>query len=214
MAPKSKIPLRVSHAMVVGKSVASACVFRGFYRVARDGVTEIPSRSPYLMKLDIRTPFPCRAEDYWAITGDPAFMALADQHAEIRRDRVEARELPDGRRFQRMRYTSLRPLPPVASRVLGVSHLVYEQEETLDDARLSLDWTVRSPIGGDRFDARGIYHVLPAVPGCERLVRGEIRVTIPLVGGQIEKQIVTEIQRSYDRSAEVMRRWLVGERRL
>lgn len=166
------------------------------------------------MKLDVRTPFACKAEELWAITGDPVFMAQADEEAEITRLILESRTLPDKRRQNRTRYTSKRPLSPVAARIMGVQHVSYEQIEIIDDSRLSLDWEVKSPIGGDRFDARGTYRILPAIPGCERVVQGEIRVSVALVGGQIEKQIVSEIQHSYERSADVLRRWLLGQRKI
>jgi hypothetical protein len=160
------------------------------------------------MLLDLRHPFPCRAEVFWEITSDPAFMAAADDEAEIIREKLEERVMEDGRVFHRLRYTSRRPLPAVAARLMGTPHVSFEQNEWIDNERLSLEWVVKSPIGGDRFRAKGTYRVLPAIPGCERVVQGEIRVAVPLVGGPIEKQIVAEIKHSYDRAAEVLLRWL------
>jgi hypothetical protein len=56
----------------------------------------------------------------------------------------------------------------------------------------------------------GTSKVLPTDTGCERIIEGEIKVAIPLVGGTIEKVVFEQIEKSYDRAADVIRRHLTG----
>ena len=39
---------------------------------------------------------------------------------------------------------------------------------------------------------------------------GEIKVNVMLVGGQIEKAVVAEIEKSYDRMAAASKEWLAA----
>ncbi|RMG95814.1 MAG: DUF2505 domain-containing protein [Deltaproteobacteria bacterium] len=61
----------------------------------------------------------------------------------------------------------------------------------------------------DKLESRGVYRVEPAGPGrCLRIYEGEVRCTLPLVGGKVEKQLVSEIEESYRKATDFTRRFL------
>jgi hypothetical protein len=53
------------------------------------------------------------------------------------------------------------------------------------------------------------YSLIPQGPGkLRRTFEGDITVSIPLVGGRVEKSIIDDVRRSYDVAAEVTKEWL------
>ncbi len=166
------------------------------------------------MKMDIRHKFPCAAKHLWNLTNNPVFVAGTDERARVEKTVVEESTEPDGRRFQRVRFTSRVPLTPVAAKLLNASHLTYDQLQWIKDDDLYLDWEVLPPISTKRFKAVGEYRILPRgenEESCERVITGNIDVGVPLVGRRIEETVVNEIRRSYDLAAEFTLEWLANE---
>ena len=61
----------------------------------------------------------------------------------------------------------------------------------------------------DRFQLSGVFAVTPLGPGrCRREFAGEIKVSIPLLGGKIEKFMVDQIRDGYDQAAHITRDYL------
>jgi hypothetical protein len=110
-----------------------------------------------------------------------------------------------------MKYTSRTELPAVAARALGTSTLSYEQENRLDAATSKLTWVVRIPMLGDRVKASGTTLIVASGAGSRRTVEGEVSISIPLIGGQIEKVIGGEFEKSMGRAVEIAR-GLIEER--
>ena len=167
------------------------------------------------MKLDVTHTFPCPARYLWDLTNDPEFVAGSDARARVEKTVLEERTEPDGRRFQRLRFTSQVPLTPVAAKLLGASHLTYEQLQWIRDDEMRLDWEVLPPIAGRRFKAVGEYRIVPHGDDgeqCRRIVSGNIEVGVPMVGKRIEEAVVSEIRRSYDLAAEYTLEWLQARR--
>jgi hypothetical protein len=56
----------------------------------------------------------------------------------------------------------------------------------------------------DRFHLSGVFAVTPLGPGrCRREFSGEIRVSVPFLGGKIEKFMLDQIRDGYDQAARV-----------
>jgi hypothetical protein len=71
-----------------------------------------------------------------------------------------------------------------------------------------MEWTVIPDKLSDRLRAYGDYRLVDSPNGCRRIVQGKVEADLPLVGGRFEKLIATELQASYDRSAEFLKSWL------
>lgn len=163
------------------------------------------------MKLLVRHTFPCDPATFWKMYWDDAF------DAELRKESAVERELLEERRdgsvlVRRVRLTPERELPGPAAKLLGSNKLVYEQENRWDEAAGRLEWRVIPTVLPGKLDAQGTFLVRGVPGGCEQVIEGEITVNVRFIGGQIEKLIVGEVQQSYDRMAEVCRRWLTDRR--
>lgn len=161
------------------------------------------------MELRLAHRFPCDPATYWEATRDPAFEQKVRDEAEV--DYAPLTEQVNGdRTFTRARVSPRKELPPLVQKALGQARLSYVQEIDADNAAYTTRWKVVSDFLTDKISCGGTSRVVAAAGGCERIIEGQITVSLPIVGGTIEKQIVGEISRSYERAADVLRRYLAA----
>ncbi len=161
------------------------------------------------MKLYQQADFPCDANTIWEVFSSDAFAQELEAQTGIAvtiLERIQEGEIE----VERMRCVSKKELPKVMAKALGSKHLTYNQENRLDRASGRLTWRVDLPVLKDRVDVAGTTTVTTIPGGVRRTVDGEIHVKIRFVGGAIEKTIVTEFGKSYERASEIARR-LVSE---
>lgn len=159
------------------------------------------------MKLYVRHTFPCDPDTFWEMYWDDGFDQMMQRGSTVERELLEQRE-EDGVIVRRVRFTPQRELPGPAAKLLGSSKLIYEQENRWDPAASKMSWRVIPTVLPGKLDAQGTF-VVNAIPGgCEQVVDGDISVNVRFIGGQIEKAVVSEVELSYDRMAEVAREWL------
>ncbi len=159
------------------------------------------------MKLDIRHTFDCTPERFWEMYWSDELDAMLNEGSTIQRDLLEERREGDVL-VRRLRFTPERELPAAAASLLGASKLVYEQENRFDRANSVLHWQVIPTILPGKLDARGKLEVRPTSGGCEQVVTGDITVQVRFIGGQIEKAVIAEVEKSWNRTAETCRAWL------
>ena len=158
------------------------------------------------MKLAVTHSFPCSVDVFWQMFWDPAYDEMLSSSAAITKEILWDRE-EGGDRVWRMRFIPDRELPAMVAKAVGATKLVYEQESRLTSDGV-LHWEVFPTVVPDKVTAKGTMRVSASGDGITRVVDGEIKVRIPLVGGRIEKQIHQSVVESYDRAAEVRRQWL------
>lgn len=103
-----------------------------------------------------------------------------------------------------LRYASKRELPGMVAKALGSKHLAYEQHNRFDPAKSELVWKVIIP-GTDRVDVSGVTTIAASGSGSKRVVDGDITVRVRFIGGQIEKAVVAEFERSMRRAVDLAR---------
>lgn len=159
------------------------------------------------MEIRISHTFPCSARVYWETAWDPAFEKELRSEAEV--DFTILEERTEGNRnVMRTRISPRRELPLIAQKALGQTRFSYVQEVESDNTTYTTRWKVVSDILPEKLRCSGVSRVVETGGGCERVIEGTIDVSIPLVGGAVERQIVAEIERSYERAADVVRRHL------
>lgn len=156
------------------------------------------------MKLSVVSDLPGTPALAWEVFEGAEFQAALDAQTGLRTEVLGVRE-EGGVQIRALRYSSRTELPAVAARALGSSTLSYEQENRFDAAKSRLDWVVRIPALGDRVKAYGTSNIVPQGGGVRRTVEGEVTVGIPLIGGQIEKVVVGEFEKSMARAVEIAR---------
>jgi hypothetical protein len=164
------------------------------------------------VKLAVRHDFDCSVARYWEMYWDPEFDEALRRDAAVQRDLIEERT-EGAIQIRRLRFTPDRELPSAVAALIGAKKLVYEQENRWDSANNTMHWRVIPTFLQGKFDAKGLFKVVPlGADACQQVVEGEIVVNVPLVGGQIEKAVVAEVQRSYDKTAATCREWLESHR--
>lgn len=143
----------------------------------------------------------------WSTLLDPAYILAASKLSDIEKV-VERDEERDGKQFVRTRCTSPRELPLMMRKAIKSDKLVYHLEEVRDHANHTLQWRVIPAALASKVKAEGSYTLRATPNGCERLVKGEVRVTIPIVGSKIETGIGRELKTGYEKAAELTRTWL------
>ncbi len=161
------------------------------------------------MRFELRHAMPRSAAVAWqAFFHDDRYQAALQARADHDAEELE-RAVRGGLAYVKTQITSHKDLPPVMARAIGASRLSYVLEQWRDDAKMELRWKVTPPAARDKVRAEGTYRLVARPEGCERLVNGEISVSIPLVGGKIEKAIGGELKKSYEDSAVFARQWLM-----
>ena len=142
------------------------------------------------------------------MTHDPAYEANF-RGEDVDTDVLETRTVGT-HEIERRRVSPRKPLPPLMARAVGRDRLSYVQEVDFDNANYSSVWRVVSDIMPDKVRCAGTSKVGAVDGGCERVMAGRIDVDIFMVGSQIEKHILKELQSGYDRAADIMSRMLAA----
>jgi hypothetical protein len=159
------------------------------------------------MELRTRHRFSCPPQIYWELTRSTDFLDEARREAQVDVEVLERRD-SGTTHYERVKVSPREELPAIAQKALGTARLTYIQETTEDSATLTGTWKVTPVVMANKVTCAGTLQVAPAPGGCERIIEGEIKVAIPLVGGAIERHVSELVAQSYDRAADVVRRHL------
>ena len=143
-----------------------------------------------------------------AAYADPGLVATVGPLAPL-----SAGELVDHRRqadtvTSRVRYAYLGELPPGASRIVDPARLSWVQVTEIDLARRRAFVTLQPDNYADRLDARATerFAADPA-GGTTRTVEGKLQVHLLMVGGAVERALVSGLTDWLAAEATVVDRW-------
>jgi hypothetical protein len=161
------------------------------------------------MQIRIAHHFAVSPRAYWDGTRAPELDEKIAEAGEIDVTVLERRR--DGPlTHDRLRVSPRAELPALAQRALGSKRFSYVQVVDSDDDTMTTRWKVLADVLPDKVQCEGTSRIVPTADGCERIIEGEIRVAIPLVGGSIERAVLESLEKSYERAADVIRRHLAG----
>lgn len=164
------------------------------------------------MDFAIAHDFDSDVDGYWRTFFDEDYNAALYRELGMRERRlIERRDEDGGDTIRRVvRIVPKADIPAVVQKFVG-SQIAYVERSVWRRAASALDVEIEIdvPAARDRVQMRGVYTVAPLGTGrVRREFRGTIRVGIPLLGGQIERQVVESIRKSYETAATFTRRWL------
>jgi hypothetical protein len=145
---------------------------------------------------------------YWKIFLSPEFNK--DMFGELKMKKYEVVEVKDdGKHYHRVQV--LEPSTPVPSFLTSVVKSTgYTEIDDLDWASNIMRIKIETQMFKDRFQMHGDY-IVTALDGGKRSRRefkGEVKVSMPLIGGRVEKYMMEQLRDSYDIAARVTRRWI------
>lgn len=156
------------------------------------------------MKLYIESELDFDPATAWEIFESDEFGARLEQATDLVCTVLETRMEGDVK-VRRLRYASKKDLPAIAAKAMGMPRLTYEQHNRFDAKKSQLSWQVFLPVMTDRVSVRGKTTITATPEGSRRVVDGDIEVRVRLVGGQIEKTVVGEFEKSMARAVDVAR---------
>ncbi|MEM6929792.1 MAG: DUF2505 domain-containing protein [Myxococcota bacterium] len=158
--------------------------------------------------MNIRHEYDCTPERFWEMYWDDEFASMLKEGSTVQRDVVEERT-EGSLSIQRIRFTPERELPSAVSAIIGSKKLVYEQENKYDADKGVVHWEVVPTFLPDKLKASGTVRVEDIGDGrCAHIIVGYISVKVAFIGGQIEKAVVGEVDKSWATTAEKGREWL------
>jgi hypothetical protein len=145
---------------------------------------------------------------FWKIFFDETFNLELYQ-----RIKVKERKMLDRREDEQTIYFSVkimpeRDLPGFIKKILG-GDLGYTESSTYFKGKNYLDVNIEPTLMKDKTKMKAVYRLTETAPGkLTRTFEGDIDVSVPLVGGKVERTIIDDMTRSYDVAAQVMSEWL------
>jgi len=148
---------------------------------------------------------------FWEIFFSEAFEAELFRGLKMRSWKVTERRDEGARLHRTVKLEPDMAVPSWASSV--VRETGYTEIDVFQKAESKMDVTIEPAVMRDRFHLSGVFAVTPLGPGrCRREFAGELKVSIPLLGGRIEKFMVDQIRDGYDQAAHITRDYLAKQK--
>ena len=112
----------------------------------------------------------------------------------------------------RVSYHYTGSLDSLARRVLRSSDVAWVQETVLDRRTHRTEFTVTPKVHAERFECGGTMLLTDAGAATERVIDGELKIKVPLVGRRAEGLIVPGLRTRMNREAELLDEWLKEHR--
>lgn len=110
----------------------------------------------------------------------------------------------------RVRFRFTGHLPGAVTAVVDPDRLTWVQETSHDLGTGRATFVLLPDHYPDRLKASGRFDVEPDGDGSRRVVRGELKVSAPLVAGRVEKAIVSGLEEYLVAEAPVVDSWIAG----
>jgi len=119
-----------------------------------------------------------------------------------------SREVKDGKIRRVVKVAPDREIPAPAAKVLGAAKIEYTETVEYVLGSGQAQWSTLSSVMTDKVDSRGTVRFAQTGDDVVRSVDGDVTVKIPFLGGTVEKFIVSDVEKSYDKAAAFTRSWL------
>jgi hypothetical protein len=138
---------------------------------------------------------------------DPAFYAELGDLEKIGAPMILDRDDGDGVTRLRVRYHFTGDLPSAARAVLDPSRLTWVNDSVIHHRDHRMDFTIQPDHYGRRLRCSGVVQLRADGNTTVRDVSGEVKVSWPLVGGTVERALVSGLQEHLRDEVAVLERW-------
>jgi protein-L-isoaspartate O-methyltransferase len=161
------------------------------------------------VRFHLEQPMPAPVEEVIDVLVDPGFLASLAELPKLGRPEVLDQRVDGHLVHQRVRYHFAGALSPAVTAVVDPAKLVWVDETTYDRSTASATFRIVPEHYADRLRAGGTYRFTATGPAaCTRVADGELVVRFPLVGGKVERAIVSGLKEHLGQEAALVRRWL------
>lgn len=168
------------------------------------------------MQFRIEQRIPASVDEVQDALLDPAFLDAMARLPRLGHPELLSQEL-DGDIVEReIRYRFAGHLSPAVTAVIDPDRLTWVEESQTDRATHVTQWVIRPDHYADRLRCSGTFTLTGEGDGprgsgsgtTTRIAEGELKVSFPLVGGRVEKAIVSGMQEHAQAEAVALAQWL------
>lgn len=118
------------------------------------------------------------------------------------------REEKGGKLERLVRIAPEREIPAPVAKVLGSGKLEYAEHITYELGKYRAHWRTEPAVLRDKIESQGTFVFEKTASGVKRIVDGQISVKIFGLGAVIERFVVADVERSYDKASEFTQKWI------
>jgi hypothetical protein len=139
---------------------------------------------------------------------DPGFLDRLAELPKLGRPTLLDQRVDGELVHQRVRYAFAGHLSSAVTAVVDPAKLTWVEDSTLDRRTHRTTFRIVPDHYRDRLTCQGTFTLQPDGEGSRRLADGDLRVRFPLVGGKVERAIVSGLEEHAAIEAEMMAAWL------
>lgn len=162
------------------------------------------------MRFRISQTFRGSVEEVEGAFIDPAYLAQLTELPKLGRPALVHQVVAGDLVHQWVAYRFVGELNAAVRRVIDPARLTWTEESTLDRATHCTTWRIVPDHYKSMLRSAGTFQLTPGKEAgtTQRVADGEVKVTVPLVGGKVEAAIVSGLREHARLEEEVMARWL------
>jgi hypothetical protein len=139
---------------------------------------------------------------------DPAFIEALGELPKLGRPRLLDQRADGDLVHQRVQYAFAGDLSPAVTAVVDPAKLTWVEESTLDRRTHRTTFRIVPDHYRNRLQASGSFALTADGDATRRVAEGDVKVHFALVGGRVEKAIVSGLHEHADMEERVMAGWL------
>ncbi|HZQ84158.1 MAG TPA: DUF2505 family protein [Acidimicrobiales bacterium] len=112
---------------------------------------------------------------------------------------------------RRVRYRFAGDLSPAVTAVVDPAKLTWVEDATVDRVSHRTTFRILPDHYGNRLKCSGTFRLEEVPGGVRRVLDGDLRVSFPLVGGKVERAIVSGLREHAALEADALRDWMAQQ---
>ena len=162
-----------------------------------------------MASFEISHAFPYALDEVAAALLDEDYQrSLSDIESLKTRELLSQEERGDGIVVRRVRCVLDLHITGMAKSFIGDGEPAWVEESVWHPDRNQWEWIVHPEIGDNLLKAKGYISLKDGSDKTERIVHGDVKVSVPLYGGKVEGWIVDGLEHAYSEEAERLQSWL------
>jgi hypothetical protein len=162
------------------------------------------------VKFSIEQRFNHDADTVLAALTDPGFISAMAGLPKLGRPELLMRDERGTHLAIHVRYAFVGELSGAVRRVVDPARLTWVEESTIDLASHAAAFRIVPDHYTSLLQCAGTSELTPAGRGSRRVTDGELRVSVPLVGGRVERAVVSGLQEHAAAEADLVDTWLAA----
>ena len=162
------------------------------------------------MRFTIEQRFNHDADAVQDTLADPGFIGQMAELPKLGRPELLVREQRGTQLTLHVRYAFVGELSGAVRRVVDPARLTWVEESTVDLASHTASFRIVPDHYASMLRCAGTSELVATGSGSVRTTEGDLRVSVPLVGGRVERAIVSGLEEHAAAEAELVDSWLAA----